>query len=292
MAQAKTFKATGPTTIAFETGGDGTRIDNGVVVSGNQCGVSGTGLGGPNTIGDICGVLGESSVGFGVKGLSQGSFAAVRGEGRNAIGVEGISGPSIGVRGESTDNDGIVGLSRGDRKSGVFGDSERGKGGSGVTGRTASAEGFGVFGFSDAGGIGVKGFSNSNDGIVGVSSGDRKSGVFGDYVNKERDGSGVTGRTVSPRGSGVFGFSDAGGIGVRGFSNSNDGVLGFSDNGYGGHFRGGRAPLRLQPATESGHPTTGNHQRGELYVDGKGDLFFCKDDGTPGIWFRVQLTPA
>jgi hypothetical protein len=275
MANSRNFTADGPTTVGFATGGDGTAIDNGVVVSGKQCGVSGKGLGGTNTIGDICGVLGESSVGFGVKGLSQGSFAAVRGEGRNAIGVEGTSGPSIGVRGESTGDDGIVGISRGDRKSGVFGDSQMGKGGSGVTGRTASPEGFGVFGFSDDGGIGVKGFSNTNNGVVGVSGGFRKNGVFGDNTVEEGEAFGVSGRAASAKGAGINGISN---------------------KGYGGQFHGGRAPLRLEPAPAgtTGHPTaaSGAHQRGELYVDGKGDLFFCKDDGTPGTWFRVQLTPA
>jgi hypothetical protein len=117
----------------------------------------------------------------------------------------------------------------------------------------------------------VKGSSKTNDGVVGVSSGDRKSGVFGDNTLLKGAAFGVSGRSVSPQGAGVNGFSDS---------------------GYGGHFSGGRAPLRLQPAATPGRPTTGNHQVGELFVDGKGDLFFCKGSGMPGTWFRVQLTPA
>lgn len=223
MADATDFTANGPTTVGFRTGGDGTGIDNGVVVSGKICGVHGTGTGTVNSSDEVCGVLGESSVGFGVKGLSHGGFPGVRGIGTGSIGVHGSSGTDTGVFGLSTD------------------------------------------------GLGVKGESTTNDGVVGVSSGRRKSGVFGDNTRKDGDAFGVSGRTASPQGAGINGFSDT---------------------GYGGHFRGGRAPLRLQPAAASGHPTTGNHQRGELYVDGKGVLFFCKDDGTPGTWFRVQLTPA
>jgi hypothetical protein len=29
-----------------------------------------------------------------------------------------------------------------------------------------------------------------------------------------------------------------------------------------------------------------------LFVDSNGDLFYCRGDGTPGNWFRVQLVPA
>ena len=141
----------------------------------------------------------------------------------------------------------------------------------GVSGRTNSPQGSGVFGFSDAGGIGVRGFSNSNDGVVGLSSGERKSGVFG--LNTLQTGAA---------------------FGVSGSSDSPDGFkrYGISDQGYGGHFRGGRAPLRLVPANTPGNPSSGNHKRGELFVDSNGDLFFCKGDGTPGTWFRVQLIPA
>ena len=150
--------------------------------------------------------------------------------------------------------------------------------GTGVFG--ASGSGAGVSGQSDTG-AGIFGISQANDGIVGGSEAAGKSGVFG--FNDAAAGfvSGVAGRANSPNGQGVNGFSDAG-VGVRGFSRSN----------YGGVFDGGRAPLLLKPANTPGRPTTGNHQRGELFVDSNGDLFYCKDSGTPGNWFRVRLTPA
>lgn len=344
--EAQDYTATGPTDIAFRTGGDGTAIDNGVVAQGKVTGVTGLGRAAPGTISrDPVGVVGDGPTGVkgigrevagepdsGIGVIGQGSIG-VRGStaGSEEIGVDGTSKGGIGVRGMSQTNDGIVGVSDGDRKSGVFGDNRNEKeneSGSGVTGRTASPRGSGVFGFSDAGGIGVRGFSNSNDGIVGVSSGERKSGVFGDHLQEKGAVFGVSGRTLSPDGAGINGFSDRG-IGVRGASITNHGVVGsskFKDKsgvfgfhnepaeagfgvsgasdsplgagvngfsvGYGGQFSGDRAPLRLEPAAAAGHPTTGFHQKGELYVDVKGDLFYCKDDGTPGTWFLVQLTPA
>jgi hypothetical protein len=286
MADATDFTANGPTAVAFRTGGDGTGIDNGVIAQGKIVGVTGIGLADPGTVPQPIGVVGKGQIG--VMGLGrqpegttpdssvgvfgQGSVG-VRGstDGAESVGVDGGSKNGIGVRGASTNNDGIVGISDADRKSGVFGDNRNEKeNGSGVSGRTNSPRGSGVFGFSDAGGLGVRGFSNTNDGIRGESKGVRKSGVFGDNPLDEGETFGVSGGATSAQGAGINGFSD---------------------RGYGGQFRGGRAPLRLLPATVAG-PPTGAHQRGELYVDAKGDLFFCKDDGTPGKWFRVQLTPA
>jgi hypothetical protein len=86
----------------------------------------------------------------------------------------------------------------------------------------------------------------------------------------------------------VFGRCDgADGAGVSGHNDNGDAVSGFSPGGYGGHFIGGRAPLRLDPATTTGAPSAGAHQKGEMYVDSAGDLFFCKSDGSPGNWVKV-----
>ena len=209
----------------------------------------------------MAGVIGISGGADGVKGFG----------GKQGSGVNGFCDPGVGVRGESIKDDGIVGTSSGDRKSGVFGDhKDKTKITFGVSGRSQSPQGAGVNGFSDPG-VGVRGTSTTNDGIVGSSGGDRKSGVFGDNTDTTRVTFGVSGRSQSPQGAGVFGFSDV---------------------GYGGQFSGGRAPLRLQPGTTFGRPTTGNHQAGEFFVDGNGDLFFCKVSGTPGTWFLVQLVSA
>lgn len=332
---AQDYTANGPTDIGFRTGGDGTGIANGVVATGTQIGVRGICAGGGQGS-DFCGVVGESTVGIGVRGQSRNQagvigitdlHVGVQGfAGKSGGGVEGVADSGVGVRGSSSSNDGIVGSSGGERRSGVFGDhTDTTKVTYGVSGRSQSPQGAGVNGFSGPG-VGVRGTSTTNDGIVGSSGGDHRSGVFGDHTDTTRVTFGVSGRCQSPQGAGVNGFSVPG-VGVRGTSTTNDGIVGtsgaeqksgvfgdnakttgatfgvsgrsqspqgagvfgFSDFGYGGQFSGARAPLRLQPATTFGRPTTGNHQAGEFFVDGNGDLFFCKLSGTPGTWFLVQL---
>jgi hypothetical protein len=50
--------------------------------------------------------------------------------------------------------------------------------------------------------------------------------------------------------------------------------------------------MLLEPAVIAGSPTTGSHQKGEVFVDSNGDFFLCQKSGTPGSWFKVQVTPA
>jgi hypothetical protein len=167
------------------------------------------------------------------------------------IGVLGDSKVGVGVKGVSTSVQGVLGVS--DTFNGVEG---------------MSVSGDGVSGESQSG-VGVTGRSDGNNGVVGTSSGNQKSGVFGDHTDTTRVTFGVSGRSQSPLGAGISGFSDV---------------------GYGGYFRGGRAPLRLQPATTIGPPKTGNHQAGEFFVDGNGDLFYCRGGDTPsGDWFHIVL---
>lgn len=184
---------------------------------------------------------------FGVHGTGVGA----PGTSEETIGVFGDSTLGIGVKGMSTSQPGVLGLS--DTDNGVQGNSGSG---TGVSGDSKS-------------GVGVRGSSNGNDGVVGTSSGNQKSGVFGDHTDTTQVTFGVSGRSQSPLGAGVNGFSDV---------------------GYGGYFRGARAPLRLQPATTIGPPKTGNHQAGEFFVDGNGDLFYCRGGDTPsGDWFHIVL---
>ena len=76
------------------------------------------------------------------------------------------------------------------------------------------------------------------------------------------------------------------------------GVRGMSKHGYGATLQGGLAPLRLLPAETEGVPASGYHQVGELFVDSKGDLYFCKVAGTAGVagtpgtctWFKIAMT--
>jgi hypothetical protein len=229
----------------------------------------------------------SSDVNFVATGPSPFGFRAVDGEGFDIegrrihievgaslrglrIGVE-ASSDGAAVVGASEFADGVVGSSNNVGKSGVFGFHGNTSGAAfGVSANVNSPDGAAVNGFSDPG-VGVKGASRDNNGVVGSTSVANRSGVFGFSLAQFGPTFGVSGATISRDGAGVHGFTD---------------------QGYGGSFSGARAPLRLVPANTAGRPTTGNHQMGEFVVDANGDLFYCKEDGAPGKWFRVQLTPA
>jgi hypothetical protein len=189
----------------------------------------------------------------------------------DTVGGAGVAGESkngIGSRGHSAENNGVVGLSDAENKSGVFGFNSKQQGaGYGVFGRCDASNGAGVEAESGHG-VGVRGHSRLNDAIVGLSDANSKSGVYG--------------FNSSPKGVayGVFGRADSAG---------GAGVAGASENGYGGRFRGGQAPLRLEPSTSSGAPTAGNRLPGEFYVDSLGDLYFCKTGGNGAAAKWVKL---
>jgi hypothetical protein len=63
-----------------------------------------------------------------------------------------------------------------------------------------------------------------------------------------------------------------------------------SAHGYGGVFKGGRAPLWLVPQfSATGFPSSGSHARGELFADTAGNLWYCAAGGSPGRWRKVVL---
>jgi hypothetical protein len=91
---------------------------------------------------------------------------------------------------------------------------------------------------------------------------------------------GIRGSGRGANGSGVWGHSDSGGIGVLG--NGGIGVLA----------AGTRAPLQLGALGPPPPQRTDAHNRGELVVDDNGDLWFCTASGTPGTWFLLTATPS
>jgi hypothetical protein len=136
---------------------------------------------------------------------------------------------------------------------------------------------------------------DGGDGIHGEAINDAGNGIHG----VASDGRGVIGE--SSLGPGVYGSSDSGdgligttnsGNGVDADSNSGVGVRGSSFSLYGGQFQGGKAPLKLEPSRTAGKPTTGQHTKGELFMDSGGALFVCTADGTPGTWRRFTTSPA
>ena len=191
----------------------------------------------------------------------------------DTVGGAGVAAESqygVGSRSHSAENDGVVGLSDASGKSGVFGFNTNTKQqgtGYGVFGRCDASNGAGVEAESGHG-VGVRGHSRLNDAVVGLSDANSRSGVYG--------------FNSSPKGVafGVFGRADSAG---------GAGVAGASENGYGGSFRGGQAPMRLEPSTSVGAPTTGNRLTGEFYVESLGDLYFCKTagNGTAAKWVKL-----
>jgi hypothetical protein len=197
---------------------------------------------------------------------SFGVFGRCDTAGGAGVGAESAFG--VGARAHSGGNDGVVGLSDGASKSGVFGFNSREAGaGNGVFGRCDADEGAGVGGESSLG-VGVRGHSRYNDAVVGLCDAKARSGVYGFNSNESARAFGVFGRCNSAQGVGVAGASD---------------------HGLGASFRGGLAPLRIEPATTLGAPVSGAHQVGEFFVDSAGDLFFCKVGGVGAAAKWIKL---
>lgn len=122
------------------------------------------------------------------------------------------------VKGDSPNDDGVVGSTGAGDKAGVFGFAQQG---TGLRGITRNSGNFGIFGSNDstnppagggAGGAGVFGLSNCPGG----------AGVFG--ANNTASGVGVQGNGPD---AGLSGFSDKG-VGVRAHSNHANAVEGFA----------------------------------------------------------------
>jgi hypothetical protein len=86
--------------------------------------------------------------------------------------------------------------------------------------------------------------------------------------------------TAAPYGNGSIRFYDARGRTL--------GTVGH----YGGQFQGTSAQLHLRPGTSVGRPTTGEHEKGEIFIDRDATLFVCVADGTPGTWRRIVTEAA
>jgi hypothetical protein len=78
-------------------------------------------------------------------------------------------------------------------------------------------------------------------------------------------------------------------FGLTGDSTSGIGLQGSSASGVGIVARStANSPLKLEPKTSPGAPTSGLHKQGEIWLDSLGDLYLCKTDGTPGTWLKVN----
>jgi len=194
--------------------------------------------------------------------------------------------------------------------------------GPGLLGKNYSvAGGTGVLGEGAVGVVGKSGV-NGNGAVAGVHTGTTGTGVVGEGKGTGDFGAGVLGR--NPSGYGVLGQGENGvkgqgkSIGVRGESSgtagygvvgegkgaaysgvmgrsdSGSGIRGESTSGYGGHFEGGKAQLKLKPASRAGTPgLLTHHTEGEIYMDSASNLFVCvasSNDEAAAKWRKVTTT--
>jgi hypothetical protein len=147
---------------------------------------------------------------------------------------------------------------------------------------TAAGTGTGVEGFSSRG-IGVKGIGHGSEPSVrGLKSDPSGVAVQGEIVNSNNDWTAVHGVT-NGGGVGVVGENTANGPGTWGkAAGTGDGVYGESVDGRGGHFKGKKAQLKLDPSTATTHPSSG--LSGDVFLDKSKRLWLCKG-GTS--WVRI-----
>ena len=204
---------------------------------------------GIETDGGSIGLLATSTNGRGVLARSTNS-TAVRADGPVGIEANGTGSTGTGLRA----NGSAVAVQASSTNTAVAGSGDK----------------IGVYGHS-LNGVGVQAESN----ITALKA---TGGAFG--VTASGNNVGVNAEGSGPGARGVFATSSGSrGVAVDGGSNTSDGL--------GARFSGGRAQLELFPASTVGAPTSGNHDRGELFLDNNGDLFLCKQGGTPGKWVKI-----
>ena len=94
---------------------------------------------------------------------------------------------------------------------------------------------------------------------------------------------------------GVEGIGTSNGaVGVRGLMKSGLDGIGVLGIGRGDAFFGvqGEGQNGVVGNGTRGRPTSGSHQKGEIYLDSAGAIFVCARSGTPGTWRKVTTTSA
>jgi hypothetical protein len=152
----------------------------------------------------------------------------------------------------------------------------------GVLGTTDSDHGYGVGAVNSSSsksaisllaiiskGYAIGAESGSGIGVYGLSQ--SGTGVRGDSVS----GPAIHGQTKAKNHSAVFAENTGAGMGIHATSQS----------GRGGVFGGGAAALQITPSKSFNHPHGG--QLGDLFLDGRHRLWFCKRGGSPAVWIQL-----
>jgi hypothetical protein len=212
---------------------------------------------------------------------------------------------------------GVYGFTLTDGAAGVIGQTPLGGAADGVRGIASASRAFGVRG-TNSEGTGVAGSSDATADnatavlgtITSSSPGNFSAAVKGENNGTKNSGIGVWGDQMGS-GWGVYGTS-ARGVGVNADGGTGTGVAATGNTGVsafgtkvavtaegpiavrgsglgpgsrGGTFSGAAAQLKLNPGTGSTHPTRG--QRGDLYADKTGRLWYCKKSGNPATWHQI-----
>jgi hypothetical protein len=120
----------------------------------------------------------------------------------------------------------------------------------------------------------VLGFQNSPVSLYAALAGVTQGAGPGLHGRGEGTGNGVWGevRGLTKTQSAVLGTTTGTGAAIEGNSSA----------GRGGVFRGKKAQVRFVPSSATTKPTTG--QRGDLFVDSSGRLWYCKTGGSVTGW--------
>ena len=212
---------------------------------------------------------------------------------------------------------GVYGFTLADGAAGVIGQTPLGGAADGVRGIASASQAFGVRG-TNSDGTAVAGSSDAvTDNAAAIlgtitssDPGNFSAAVKGENNGTKSAGIGVWGDQMGS-GWGVYGTS-ATGIGVNAESGTGTGLAATGTTGVsafgtkvavtaegptairasgvgtgsrGGTFVGAAAQLKLNPGTRSTHPASG--QRGDLYADKTGRLWYCKKSGNPATWHQI-----
>jgi hypothetical protein len=123
----------------------------------------------------------------------------------------------------------------------------------------------------------VLGFQNSPVSLYAALAGVTQGAGPGLHGRGEGTGNGVWGEVRGPTKtqSAVLGTTTGTGAAIEGNSSA----------GRGGVFRGKKAQVRFVPSSATTKPTTG--QRGDLFVDSSGRLWYCKTGGSVTGWKQL-----
>lgn len=292
---------------------DGSASFNGVVLLGNDSSHDGSDAAFPAGVGGWAGAgstAGKGGVANGVYGMTDngGGNGVVghntnltAGSGAGVLGVAASTG-GVAVRGTNSLGTAVAGNS-GDTTVnatavlGTITSTSPGGFSAAVKGQNDSTNGrgIGVWGNHNGSGWGLYGTSSNGIGVNAVcDQGTGLAAAGGTAVIASGDSLGVVasgGNAVVAEGLGTSG------IGVNATADSSSpavlaanastgsGLRATSQLGRGGIFAGGAAQIKLLPGSRSTHPSSG--QRGDLYADSKGRLWFCKTGGTTAAWQQI-----